>query len=77
MTHFIMWPKSIDVKFRAAYFAKIEEKIQDIPLESEDGLSYMVGSSRVSENQLNELKIDADIDTNKNIPPVNWVSKQI
>lgn len=77
MTQFITWPKTINTKFRTAYLAKTGEKIQDTPLESEDGLSYMVGSSRVSENQLDELKIDADIDTNKNIPPVNWVSKQI
>lgn len=53
------------------------EKIQDTPLESEDDLSYMVGSSRVSEKQLDELKVDVEINTNKNTPPVNWVSKQI
>ena len=77
MTQFITWSKSIDIKFRAAYIAKTGEKIQDIPLESEDGLSYMVGSSRVSENHLDELKVDVEINTNKNTPPVNWVSKQI
>lgn len=76
MTYFIQWKKTIDAKFRAAYLAKTGEKIQDNPMESEDGLSYMIGSSRVSENQLDELKVDVEINTNKNTPPVNWVFKQ-
>ena len=82
MTQFITWLKIIDTKFRAAYLAKTEEKIQDIPLESEDGLSYMVGSSRVTQKQLDELKSDTnitenpdDISTRKNLPPVGWVQK--
>ena len=83
MTQFITWPKTIDAKFRAAYLAKTGEKIQDNPLESEDGLSYMVGSSRVSQKQLDELKIDTkitvkidDIVTQKDTPPVGWVIKE-
>ena len=78
-----MWPKTIDAKFRAAYLAKTGEKIQDNPLESEDGLSYMVGSSRVSQNQIDALKADTnitakpdDIVTRKDIFPAGWVQKQ-
>ncbi len=75
MTQFITWPKTIDAKFRAAYLAKTGEKIQDNPMESADGLSYMVGSSRVSEKQLDELKVDEDIITNKNVAPTGWKPK--
>ena len=82
MTQFIMWPKSINVKFRASYLAKTGEKIQDTPLESEDDLSYMVGSSRVSEKQLDELKNDiaittepGAIKTRKSVYPDEWAGK--
>lgn len=75
MTQFITWPKTIDAKFRVAYLDKTGEKIQDTPLESEDGLSYMVGSSRVTEKQLDELKVDEEITTNKDSFPVGWVTK--
>lgn len=82
MTYFIQWKKTIDAKFRAAYLTKTGEKIQDTPLESEDGLSYMVGSSRVSQKQLDELKIDPeittkpeDIKTNKDTSPAGWIQK--
>ena len=79
--HFITWPKTIDTKFRAAYLAKTGEKIQDTPLESEDGLSYMVGSSRVTEKQLDELKADGtiaksgDIRTRQDVEPDGWIEK--
>ena len=76
MTHFIMWPKTIDAKFRAAYLAKTGEKIQDVPLESEDGLSYMVGSSRATQTQLDSLKIvHTDLATNADSKPAGWVLK--
>ena len=83
MTQFIQWLKKDDVKFREAYLAKTGEKIQDIPLESEDGLSYMVGSWRVSEKHLDELKADGtiaksgDIKTRKDIEPDGWVLKTV
>jgi len=83
MTQFIIWPKVIDVKFRAAYLAKTGEKIQDNPHESEDGLSYMVGSSRVTQKQLDELKADTaitskpdDIKTRKDLHPDGWIKKK-
>lgn len=83
MTHFIVWPKTIDAKFRAAYFAKTGEKIQNNPHESEDGLSYMVGSSRVTQKQLDELKADTsittkpdDIKTRKDAHPAGWIKKK-
>ncbi len=82
MTHFITWPKTIDAKFRAAYLAKTGEKIQDNLMESEDDLYYMVGSSRVTQKQLDELKVDTsitakpdDIKTQKDVPPSGWVPK--
>ena len=82
MTQYITWPKTIDTKFRAAYLAETGEKIQDNPLESEDGLSYMVGSSRVLQSQIDTLKADTnitakpdDIATRKNLPPAGWVAK--
>ena len=82
MVQFIMWSKTIDVKFRDAYYTKTGEKIQKNPIESEDGLSYMVGSSRVSQVQLDELQSDieittkeTDIKTRKNIEPSDWVAK--
>lgn len=84
MTQFITWPKTIDTKFRAAYLAKTGEKIQDTPLESEDGLSYMVGSSRCTDQHLSELKVDTeitakadDIKTNKDAYPDGWVQKVV
>lgn len=83
MTHqFIVWLKKDDVAFRAAYLAKTGEKIAAYPQESEDGLSCMTGSWRVSEQQLDELKADtkvftkpSDLVTNKNAAPVGWVRK--
>lgn len=77
MTQFIQWEKAIDTKFRVAYLAKTGEKIQDTPLESEDGLSYMVGSSRVSQKQLDELEAQADItiETQKETHPAGWIQK--
>ena len=84
MTHFITWHTTIDAKFRAAYLAKTGEKIQDNPQESEDGLSYMVGSSRVTQKQLDELKEDTaittkpdDIKTRKDLHPAEWIEKKI
>ena len=77
-----MWPKTIDAKFRAAYLARTGEKIQDLPPESEDGHSYMVGSSRVLQSQIDELKADtnititpSDITVRKSLPPVGWIQK--
>ena len=81
MTQFIIWLKKDDVNFRAAYLAKTGEKIQKTPAESEDGLSYMAGSWRVSEKHLDELKADRDISTDgdiktqKDTPPDGWVKK--
>ncbi len=81
MTQFIQWLKKDDAKFRAAYLTKTGEKIQDKPAESEDGLSYMVGSWRATEQQLTELKADKDIAndgdiiTRENVSPVGWVRK--
>ena len=78
-----MWPKEIDKQFRAAYLEKTGEHIQDQPLESEDGLSLMVGSSRVTDQQLAELKADSAISpdpkairTDINKEPLEWAAKK-
>lgn len=80
MSKFIMWPKTIDTEFRAAYLLEVGEKIQDTPLESNDGLSYMIGSSRATDGQVTTIKNDTnvtsdpnDIKTNDGTPPVEWV----
>jgi len=88
MTQYIMWLKEDNIKVRAAYKETTKsaslpdgENIQDKPLESEDGLSYMVGSHRVTEKQLSELKADGavaktgDIKTRKDSPPAGWIEK--
>ena len=77
MTHqYIMWPKTIDVDLRKDYLQETGEKIQDNPLESEDGLSYMVGSSRATQPQLDSLKVThTDLTTNADSEPAGWVLK--
>lgn len=74
------WLKTDDTKFRAAYFAKTNENIQDYPLESTDGLSYTVSSRRVTDTQMTELKADrgvftksTDLKTNDKWP-TNFIS---
>jgi len=57
----IRWPKKDDAKFRPAYLAVTGEHIQETPEESEDGLSYMVGTWRATDEQLTELKADRAI----------------
>lgn len=74
MTQFIMWPKTIDEDFRVDYLAETGEKIQTHPLESDDGLSYLVGSNRATSTNLSNLAIThTEIETNENSPPVSWI----
>jgi len=83
--HFIMWPKAKDKEVRASYVAKtseglkdgeVGERIQDNPTESADGLYYMVGSDRITEKQLDELKAEfPEIKTGSNVAPSEWVYK--
>lgn len=77
MTTYIRWPKSIDADFRAKYLAATGEKIQNRPMESEDGTEYMVGSSRIIEGQKNTLKADTSIKNAKydDALPVDFVKK--
>lgn len=72
----IMWPKTIDVAFRRDYLQETGEYIQNNPLESEDGLSYMVGSSRATQIQLDSLKTThTDLTTNAGVEPAGWIAK--
>jgi len=77
MTQFIQWNKTIDAAFRAAYLAKTGEKIQNTPMDSEDGLTYLVGSDRATQAQIDELKTDYpdDLFTSVDTPPAGWVQK--
>jgi hypothetical protein len=74
MTQFIMWPKTIDAAFRTAYLTETGENIQSVPLESSDGLSYMVGSDRATQAQIDNLKgTYTELKTGPDTPPVEWV----
>ena len=74
MTQFIIWPKTIDISFRADYLTEVGEKIQDSPLESNDDLSYLIGSSRVIQTNLDNLAVThTDMDANEGSPPTAWV----
>jgi len=77
MTHqFIMWPKTIDTAFRSDYLQEVGEYIQNTPPESEDGLSYLVGSNRATQAQLDNLKTTyTDLVTNEDSEPAGWVPK--
>ena len=77
MTHqFIMWPKTINAAFRADYLTETGEKIQDSPLESSDDLSYLVGSDRATQAQLDNLKAThTELVTNPASEPAGWVKK--
>jgi len=77
----IMWPVADDIKFRAAYINCSGERIQDNAPISEDGKTYSVGSWRITDECLNELKADrtiskdGDIKTNKGNDPIEFIRK--
>jgi len=77
MTHqYIVWPKKIDADFRIDYLQETGEYIQNNPMESSDGLSYMVGSSRATQAQLDKLKTTyTDLVTNGGSEPAGWIPK--
>lgn len=54
MTKFVIWNRADDEAFRTAYLAVVGEEIQESPAEAGD--SYMVGSSRITAEQFEELQ---------------------
>lgn len=56
MTTFITWRTDQDTDFRAAYAETVGETIQDEPASSEDGLTFTVGSSRVTDEHVAILR---------------------
>lgn len=80
---FITWQKTDDVKFRPWYLSVTDEHIQANPPESADGLSYMVGSSRVTDQELIELRADRTITAKTSDIkidyewPVTWQAKSV
>lgn len=55
---FITWPVADDVSFRQKYFEKTGEEIQENPPLTADGLSYVVGSWRVTSAQISQISKD-------------------
>ena len=53
MTIFIIWKHSDDALFRQEYFKTVAEYIQDYP--RNNGEEYMIGSSRISGDQISTL----------------------
>ena len=56
MTIFITWRADQDTSFRAAYAETVWETIQDEPAASEDGLTFTVGSSRMTDEHIATLR---------------------
>lgn len=54
MTTFIIWNKTDDAAFRMRYLEVTGEAVQESPQESET--QYMVGSSRITSEQLSALQ---------------------
>lgn len=55
---FIIWPKAVDAEFRAAYESEVGEAIQPDPIENDT--HYLIGSSRVTTDQLEALGAQFD-----------------
>lgn len=55
MNKFIAWPLAIDATFRPAYFQIVGELVQEIPTLISENVN-IVGSSRITVEQCNELK---------------------
>lgn len=56
MTKFVIWEIVDDEAFRAAYLSAVGEEVQSHPAEA-DGL-YMVGSSRITEEQFEQIQAE-------------------
>jgi len=65
---YIIWNKNINESFRISYFLEVGENIQNNPHETET--QYMVGSSRITQKNMDELKgiYNEEIDFSINYP---------
>lgn len=78
MTLYIKMPKNNPFfnNFKADYLATTGEKIQDSPAENEQGTHYLVGSSRLTQEQADELVSRNPSVTIMNSWPNGWVTKE-
>lgn len=78
MTLFIKMPKQNPhlEGFKADYLATTGEKIQDTPLENDQGTHYLVGSSRLTQEHADELASRNPSVTIMNSWPAGWVTKE-
>ncbi len=80
--NYITWLKTDDVAFRAAYSALSggTEVVQDPPVESEDGLSWMISTWFLTDAQVAALEADRDVaaeggvQCNKGSAPAGFVA---
>lgn len=63
MTDYISWLKTNDAAFRADYFEKTGEKIQDDPIDA--GTHWQVGSTRLTPDMITELKKTVSVKAEK------------
>lgn len=79
MTLYIKMPQAPGLDygiFRARYLELTGEKIQDTPLENEQGTHYLVGSSRLSQAIADQLVSEFPAVTIGQDMPVGWLTKQ-
>jgi len=71
MTIYIIWKSSDDEQFRAVYEQLTSEEIQLDPFVSPAGTEFCVGTSRVDDDALTELRNRFEIVTLTQAPK-NW-----
>ena len=77
MTKYIKIPKNnphLDT-FKDDYVSTVGEKIQDNPLENEQGTHYLVGSSRLTQEQADGL-VSRNPSVTIGAMPAGWKTKQ-
>lgn len=73
---FIQWPVNIDETFRPAYLATTGESVGVLPQINSDETYYLIGSWRVTQEQIASLKVQfPDIIVSDDFPS-DWVPKQ-
>ncbi len=80
MTNYIKFPTAPNIdlnQFRADYLSITGEKIQENPLENEQGTYWLVGSSRIGKAEFNQIKALYPSVTMTDKVPNGWVSKTL
>lgn len=76
MTIYVKIPKVDLASFKPAYLALVGETIQSQPLENTEETHYLVGSSRVTQAQIDSLVNDyPDVSYTSDNYPQGWVTK--